>query len=218
MQSGKNPESAVLPYPAAHAVTRPITRAATVLLSLVAYGLFLGHGVAPAVVGYNLVPSERVLGGEVPYRDFLYNYTPGTLWLNAILFKLGGISLFTARFGVLVAKAVSAGLLLLIARRYLGPAFSLLTVAMMVAWVGYGDILKVFPTQYGMLLLLGSFLALLRSQESQGREAARWLILSGVLAGGVFIFKHNVGVFAMLAVVASTAVCGNRKTGTDFKA
>jgi hypothetical protein len=204
MQSGKNPESAVLPYPATNAVTRPITLAATVLLSLVVYGLFLGHGVAPAVVGYNLVPSERVLGGEVPYRDFLYNYTPGTLWLNALLFKFLGISLLVARGDVLIAKVVSALMLFLVARRYMSPFLSILTVAMMLAWVGYGDILKVFPTQYGMPLLLASCFAALRAQESATPKGARiWFTLAGALAAGVFLFKHNVGIFVLIAAMAS---------------
>jgi hypothetical protein len=190
----------------------------SLLASLILYGLFLRHGVAPAVVGYNLVPSERVLGGEAPYRDFLYNYTPGTLWLNAVLFKLLGISLFTARIGVLAAKAVTALLLFLVARRYVSPALAVLTVAMMVAWVGYGDILKVFPTQYGMPLLLGSCLALLRAQESEGRSSRVWFIVSGLMAGGVFVFKHNVGVFVLLAVIGSAAACAKSNAGRNWKA
>ncbi|HWX42905.1 MAG TPA: glycosyltransferase family 39 protein [Blastocatellia bacterium] len=190
----------------------------SLLASLVLYGLFLRHGVAPAVVGYNLVPSERVLGGEAPYRDFLYNYTPGTPWVNAVLFKVLGISLFTARIGVLAAKAVTALLLFLVARRYVSPALAVLTVAMMVAWVGYGDILKVFPTQYGMPLLLGSCLALLRAQESEGRSSRVWFIVSGLMAGGVFVFKHNVGVFVLLALIGSAAACANSNHGRNWKA
>src|SRR5580704_16820696 len=75
------------------------------VLTLIAYGAFLRHGVAPAVVGYNLVPAERVLSGQIPYRDFIYNYTPGVLWLNAALFRFLGVSLMTARIGVYLAKA-----------------------------------------------------------------------------------------------------------------
>ena len=37
-------------------------------------------------IGANLVPAERVLKGEVPYRDFYKIQTPGILLLNAGLF------------------------------------------------------------------------------------------------------------------------------------
>ena len=91
----------------------------TLLAAGLTYGLFLRHGVAPAVVGYNLVPSERVLLGEVPYRDFIYNYTPGVLWLNAALFKFLGTTLITARVGVYCLKLAAALLLYCVGRRYL---------------------------------------------------------------------------------------------------
>jgi len=174
-----------------------------VLATLIAYGIFLRHGVAPAVVGYNLVPSERVLNGQIPYRDFVYNYTPGVLWLNALIFRLFGVSLMTARVLVYLAKVVSALLLYVVARRYLNPWAALAPVAMMLAWIGYGDLLKVFPTQYGMPLLLGAWLCALKSTEAGTRQARdRWLFAAGALTGLVFVFKQNVGVFA------SAAACG----------
>ncbi|HEX8089468.1 MAG TPA: hypothetical protein VF762_11475, partial [Blastocatellia bacterium] len=57
--------------------------------------------------GANLVPAERVLKGEVPYRDFYKIQTPGILLLNAGLFKLLGTSLLTALKGVLAFKILT---------------------------------------------------------------------------------------------------------------
>src|SRR5262252_5386423 len=180
----------------------------------IAYGLFLRHGVAPAVVGYNLVPSERVLTGEVPYRDFIYNYTPGVLWLNAALFKFLGTTLMTARVGVYFSKVVVALLLYYVSRRYLPAWLALMPVLMALCWVGYGDILKVFPTQYGMALLLAAWALVIRSgwtdrnedgSSQAGSVRLALLVAAGALAGSVFIFKQNVGLFACAAVVASAA-------------
>src|SRR6185436_19139800 len=70
-------------------------------------------------IGANLVPAERVLKGEVPYRDFYKIQTPGILLLNAALFKWFGTTLITALRGVLVFKALSLVLIFLIARRVL---------------------------------------------------------------------------------------------------
>jgi hypothetical protein len=186
----------------------------TLLAAGLTYGLFLRHGVAPAVVGYNLVPSERVVSGEVPYRDFIYNYTPGVLWLNAALFKFLGTTLMTARLGVYCARMAAALLLYYVARRYLPAWLALMPILMTLAWVGYGDILKVFPTQYGMALLLAAWALLIKADppEPPG-ETARprrirfaMLAAAGAFAAGVFIFKQNVGLFTCAAVVAS-ATC-----------
>ena len=170
-------------------------------VSMAVFGVFLWHGVAPAVIGYNLVPSERVLNGEAPYRDFLYNYTPGVLWLNAALFKLFGANLLTSRTGVLIAKAAAAVVLFLISRRFLGGWRLALPIAMTLAWVGYGDVLKVFPAQYGMAFLLASCLSMLKWRENQSRSIL--LSLAGASAGMVFIFKHNVGVYTIAAAALS---------------
>jgi hypothetical protein len=199
----------------------------TVSAAALMYGLFLRHGVAPAVVGYNVVPSERVLSGEVPYRDFIYNYTPGVLWLNAILFKFLGTTLMTARLGVYAAKLATAALMYWVARRYLAGWLALLPVLMTLCWVGYGDILKVFPTQYGIVLLLGAWVMLNNSetanrrsssddvdprmaQSGSGAERVSFrdsaiLGIAGMLGAGVILFKQNVGIFACAAIVFTAA-------------
>jgi hypothetical protein len=196
----------------------------TVLAAVLTYGLFLRHGVAPAVIGYNLVPAERVLSGEVPYRDFIYNYTPGVLWLNASLFKFLGTGLMTARLGVWAAKLTTAVLIYYLARRYMSGWLALLPVLMTLCWVGCGDILKVFPTQYGMALLLGAWAMLNKSEgadridevrpgqdrASPGRDkfgVSRSALLgaAGMLGGAVLLFKQNVGVFACVAIVLTAA-------------
>jgi hypothetical protein len=185
----------------------------TLLASGLTYGLFLRHGVAPAVVGYNLVPSERVLSGEVPYRDFIYNYTPGVLWFNAALFKFLGTTLMTARLGVYCSKLAAALLLYYVARRYLPVWLALMPILMTLSWVGYGDILKVFPTQYGMALLLAAWALLIKADSPDrpdkaarsGRIRLALLVAAGALAGCVFIFKQNVGLFTSAAVTVSAA-------------
>jgi len=45
--------------------------------------------------------------GEVPYRDFLFNYTPGILWVNALLMKAFGVTLMATRIGLLAFKLIT---------------------------------------------------------------------------------------------------------------
>ncbi|MFQ5560630.1 MAG: hypothetical protein ACE5FU_08610 [Nitrospinota bacterium] len=48
--------------------------------------------------GFYAYPAFLISTGEHPYRDFYLGYTPGKTYLLALLFKLFGPSLFTARW------------------------------------------------------------------------------------------------------------------------
>src|SRR5215470_5618526 len=93
-------------------------RRAAVVEVAAAFGLLAATGVVFGLlfnrerslsysIGYNLYGAERVLNGEVPYRDFHTLYPPATVYLNAALFKIFGVRLYTALFGVFVFKVLT---------------------------------------------------------------------------------------------------------------
>src|SRR4051794_4982132 len=51
----------------------------------------------PMEEGFMLVFPERVLHGDIPNRDFLHLYGPGSVWALASIFKVLGTSLWTER-------------------------------------------------------------------------------------------------------------------------
>src|SRR6185369_6462437 len=102
----------------------------TLAAGAVCYGLFYRRGLGLAVIGYSVAPTERVLQGEIPYRDFLFNYTPGILWLNALLMKMFGVGLLTVRAGLLVTKLLTLALVYYPARRLTNARLALLPVAL----------------------------------------------------------------------------------------
>src|ERR1043165_6350372 len=76
---------------------------AVLAVTALIYGaLFNRESVLSYSIGYNLYSAERILAGEVPYRDFHTLYPPETLYLNARLFQWFGVSLYTALFGVFI--------------------------------------------------------------------------------------------------------------------
>src|SRR5215471_18706884 len=84
--------------------------AAIVVLLLITIGyslIYKRQDALPVGIGSNLVPAERMLRGEVVYRDFFMIQTPGILFYNLWLFKLFGTSLLTALRGVLVFKVLT---------------------------------------------------------------------------------------------------------------
>src|ERR1044072_9035928 len=76
-------------------------------------------------IGYNLYGAERVLDGEIPYRDFHTLYPPATVYLNAAIFKLFGITLFNALFGVMIFKSLTTLVIYACARRVMPCVWAL---------------------------------------------------------------------------------------------
>src|SRR5215470_12166351 len=152
---------------------------------LVCYGLFFNRGIWMSVVGYSIAPAERVMQGEVPYRDFLFNYTPGILWLNAAVMKTCGSTLLPIHACLFVFKTAALITLYLLGKRLMPAWLALAPVALTLCWLGHRFIFNVHPTQYAILFVLAATLAMLKFDET---EDTRWLIASGLLIGVVFVF------------------------------
>ena len=163
----------------------------TVAAGLICYGLFYNRGLGLSVIGYSIAPSERVLHGEVPYRDFLFNYTPGILWVNAFLMKVFGATLMATRIGLFAFKLTTLITIFYVARRLTSGWAALVPVGLTLAWLGHQQIFNVYPDQYLVLFALASLICMLNYDES---DRARWLFLCGLSIGVVFTFKYNVGV------------------------
>lgn len=58
--------------------------------------------------GYMLHMSERISKGQIPFRDFLSQYSPGYLYLIALFFKIFGFSILIGRF---ISMAFCIGIL-----------------------------------------------------------------------------------------------------------
>jgi 4-amino-4-deoxy-L-arabinose transferase-like glycosyltransferase len=163
-------------------------------------------------IGYNLYGAQRVLAGEIPYLDFHTLYPPGTVYLNAVLFKMFGPSLYTALFCVFVFKTLTTVALYLGARQVLGRAPALVAAAFSLAWLRPAGPFKAVPMHYGAL-----FLALaLYASLSYFRSGSRWrLVAAGASLGVLTLFKHNIGGYALLGVLAVITVDAFARRGRD---
>jgi hypothetical protein len=80
------------------------------VVALPARGVFRAPG-PPMEEGFMLVFPERLLAGDIPNKDFLHLYGPGSLWALAGAYKVFGMSLWTERvFGFLQLLALVAGI------------------------------------------------------------------------------------------------------------
>jgi hypothetical protein len=174
------------------------------LVTSIVYGaIYYREESIPTAIGANLVPAERVLKGEVPYRDFYKIQTPGILLLNAALFKFWGTSWITAATGVLIFKILTITMMFLTSRRVCSLKAAIVSVTLGVLWLAPGGPFRPAPIQYEMLFVMAAIYFVLRWLESGGGVQ---LFAAGLAVGMVAIFKQNVGVYAAIALMLSTAL------------
>jgi hypothetical protein len=163
------------------------------VLLLPLHGLWLAAG-PPMEEGFMLVFPERVLAGDVPNRDFLHLYGPGSLWVLAATFAVAGVSLGVQRVvGFAQHVGLAFGVFTLL--RPWGPvlasagggiaALIIITPSGLsaLAWVG------------GVALGLWSVNGLVEALEAApGRARSRWIWLGGLLAGAALLFRLDLAV------------------------
>lgn len=165
-------------------------------------GLWQAAG-PPMEEGFMLVFPERVLAGDVPNRDFLHLYGPGSLWVLAAVYAVFGTSLGVQRaVGYLQHLGVAFGAYALL--RPWGPVVAAgggVTAALIVltpsglsalAWVG------------GVALALWALAAAVAALDDEGGGAGngRHLWTAGLLGGAALLYRLDL----VLAVAGSLAV------------
>ncbi len=155
------------------------------------YGLWLTQG-APMEEGFMLVFPELVLNGQIPNRDFLHLYGPGSLWVLASVFAVTGVHLAAERaVGYLQLLGVCFGVYRLL--RPWGPwvaagggsiaALIIMTPSGLsaMAWVG-GLALAVWS--------LGAALDSVDAPDGRGRGPTQALV-AGLLAGAALLYRPD---------------------------
>lgn len=150
-----------------------------------------------------LVFPERVLKGDLPNRDFLHLYGPGSLWVLAGAFKALGTSLTVER---LVALAQQIGVVLgvfALARpwgRLVATGAAVVALVIIVPPIG----LTALAWVGGMALGLWAVWAALQARRAPPDAPAgrRWAVVSGLLAGAALLYRPDL----VLATGAGVAV------------
>lgn len=138
--------------------------------------------------------AERVLGGELPHRDFDDPYTGGLTWVNAGAMRVFGVNLLAPRMMLYLVFLGWVPALWGIARRVAPPAEALLFVALAIGW-SIPNYSVALPSWYNTFLATFGVLAFMKWQEA---PRARWLVVAGLM-GGVSILFKIVGLFYVAA-------------------
>lgn len=144
---------------------------------------------------------ERLLRGEIPNRDFLHLYGPGSLWVLAAVYKVFGAKLEVERlFGLLQQAGVAFGVFS-IARwwgRKVAVVCALIAMVIMLPPAG----LTAFAWTGGVALGLLGLAVGLHARATADDRRATWLgIAAGVLFGLAFLFRLDLVIACGLAAV-----------------
>ena len=164
-------------------------------VSIVAQLVWMDATVGTYDEGLVLVGADRVLHGEIPYRDFWTLYGPGSYYLLAGLFKLFGEFALVERGFDVAAKAAIAtlvvALVLQFGRRSVALGAGVLSLGLLLYLRSYSA--PLFPA---MAASLATVLALHRS-SIDGRPTPAFL--AGVTLAFTTCFRHDLGAYTLLA-------------------
>ena len=164
----------------------------TVLVGLVVAaplrGVFRAPG-APMEEGFMIVFPERLLHGDIPNRDYLHLYGPGSIWTLAAFMKVFGVSMWTERaVGALQIVGLVAGTTWVGYRwgRYAAFLCGAVTAVVLIppmgvtalAWVG------------GVAFAVWSVAVAARALDP-GQNRRRLLLWSGLLAGASLLYRPD---------------------------
>jgi hypothetical protein len=172
----------------------------------------------PMEEGFMLVFPERILAGDLPHKDFLHLYGPGSLWALAGWYKVFGVSITAERvFGLIQLAGIVFGVMALAWPwgRRVATTVGVLGVLLTTTAIG----LTALAWDGAVALLVASVWVGLRarrwSTEAEAPQGSsslartdRLLVVSGVLAGFALLFRPDAIVAAGLATLGLMAGLG----------
>ncbi len=176
-----------LPAPMAARILPPTVIAAVCLLPL--WGLWLAAG-PPMEEGFMLVFPERLLEGDLPNRDFLHLYGPGSLWVLAATYAVLGVSLGVQRaVGFLQHLGVAFGVYALL--RPWGPWVAggggAIAALIVITPSGLSALAWIGGVAFGLWFVASGLLA--AEAEVGSRRRHRLLAAAGLLAGAALLYR-----------------------------
>jgi len=149
--------------------------------------------------------AERVLGGDLPYRDFWTAYGPGQYYLLAGVFKVFGTNLLVARVYCVSVEWIVTILAYSISRRLTGPVGGVITCMTVAVWLSC-DRTVLYPVIPTLAFALAGFLSLAHSSS-----IPKNILFAGLLAGCAAVVRYDLGVYTFVS--QSVIVLGQRFVG-----
>ena len=176
-----------------------VTPVLVFLFSLAYLCAFVRYSSLEPDEGILLQGGQRILDGQIPYRDFFSFYTPGSFYLVAAVFKVFGNSFVVARMSLAITGAACAVVTYALTRRVCSRSFALFASALATA-AGVAYRFLVLHNWYSTLLACLALYGAVRLLES--RKPA-WAFATGSLCSLTIMFEQPKGAGLCFGLVLS---------------
>jgi hypothetical protein len=152
--------------------------------------------------GLIVTGAERILHGQLPYRDFNTGYPPAQFYTIAGVFSVFGTTLLAERVWDTAWRLATVGMTIVLARATTGRqrANPLPLIAGCLVTGACGA--HLYPMISCVLPCLAAVWCAVLYLKQRG---ARWLFFSGIAAGAAVLYRHDLGVCVCGAV--TVAIC-----------
>ena len=147
--------------------------------------------------GLTLESSQRVLAGQLPYVDFFGHASPGSYWLQAAIFKCFGVSIWTARLGVIADVALLTALLYWFVARFGSRVAAIVATPLFLVFEIADPVFITIQHRWNSCAL--SFLAIAMTIAGAGRPFW-WWTLAGGAAGYAALCTPTIGLVPVLTL------------------
>jgi hypothetical protein len=167
-----------------------------VFVALFYFLFFVNRGFVVGDEGYYVHYAERIAQGQIPYKDFVLQYTPGYFYLLAVLYKVFGAQLLVGRFVSLITCILILIFTLILLRVYkIKSLLFHIVTALVVISLGYP--LLHLPLVIWICVLISLLLVFFLIKWKREKQYSTVTVL-GILLACVFLTKQNVGAIFIL--------------------
>jgi hypothetical protein len=158
--------------------------------------LYFNRGTNLLDEGSQVAEANRILHGDLIYRDFITVVTPGSYYTVAWLFRAFGVELLVLRWAIVV---LAIGILLAtmaVARHLVSWPFAAASALLAIVWGWF----LVAPNLYSWQAMFFALTGLLCYLRYARTSLLRWLFCAGIATGAAILVKQNTGVYAAVAL------------------
>lgn len=144
------------------------------------------------------VQAERVLNGEIPYRDFFQFITPGSIYLAAFLFKIFGLKLSVMKVFIAFTGSIIVLLSYLLTVKIVNNKYLSLLPPILVIFYSIPYVPLFYHHWYAEIFTLLTIIFALFYIQGNSK---RGVFFSGLSAGFTFLFLQHKGILIFFALV-----------------
>ena len=158
--------------------------------------------------GIYLDAGERILQGQKPYVDFFCYMSPGSFWMQALAFRLLGVSLAAGRAPVILYLALECALIYWLVERYASRAAAIVTAFVFLAFQAADPSMLTAQHRWDSSALSLASIALCVASQSESRR--RRLVASGILGAFAALATPSVALVAIVTLAWLAGPAGRR--------